>query len=407
MLQIRSWPTAILHLDGDSFFASVAQAVNPRLKGKPLVTGNERGVATSVSYEAKKLGIVRATPVYQIKKHYPTCLIVDSDYELYDLFSQKMFSILRQYSPTVEEYSIDEAFADIKGLRRPLNMGYYEIGKSIKKHIESSLGISTSVGISLTKSLAKLASSYRKPSGLTVISGRNIENLLKATEIGDVWGIGENTSSYLKKNNITTALDFVLLPEERVKTMLSQPFLEMWRELQGEKIYEVDTNVKSTYKSITRSHTFTPTSDFNFLWAQLLHHIEDTFETARRLQYYVGKANIFLKTQQFHYHQIEIRFNQRVQYPLSVRHNLQEAFRKIYKKNELYRTAGCTISDLSAENLIQTSLFAEQNLEEKAKKIYPLFETKKVNFGTVLYERENMNKKKEKTKIELPVISLN
>lgn len=406
MLQLRSWPTAILHLDGDSFFASVAQAVNPKLKGKPLVTGNERGVATSVSYEAKKLGIVRATPVYQIKKHYPTCLIVDSDYELYDLFSQKMFSILRQYSPTVEEYSIDEAFADIKGLRRPLNMGYYEIGESIKKKIESSLGISVSVGISLTKSLAKLASSYRKPSGLTVVSGRNIEKLLKATKIGDVWGIGENTSSYLRKNNITTALDFALLPEERAKTMLSKPFQEMWRELRGEKIYEVDTNVKSTYRSITRSHTFTPTSDLNFLWAQLLHHVEDAFETARQTQYHVGKINIFLKTQQFNFHQREIKFNQYIQYPFSVRDQLQDAFKKIYQKNVLYRTTGCTISNLSAEKTVQTSLFTEQSLEEKAKKIYPLYETKKVNFGTVLYERENMNKKKEKTKMELPVISL-
>ncbi len=405
MLQIRSWPTAILHLDGDSFFASVAQAVNPQLKGKPLVTGNERGVATSVSYEAKKLGIIRATPVYQIKKQYPTCLIVDSDYELYDLFSQKMISILRKYTPTVEEYSIDEAFADIKGLRRPLNMSYYQIGENVKKEIESSLGISVSVGISLTKSLAKLASAYRKPSGLTVISGKNIEKLLKVIKIGDVWGIGENTSSYLKKYGIQTAFDFVSLPEEKITSMLNKPFLEMWRELRGEKIYEIDPHSKSTYKSITRSHTFLKTNDENFLWSQLLHHVESAFEAARRVQYYVGKVNLFLKTQQFRFHQVEIKFNQRVQYPFSVRKELRDAFGKIYQKNVSYRTTGCTISDLSDEKTVQTSLFTEQNLEEKAKKIYPLYEERKVHFGTMLYE-ERSKPKKESAKISIPLIRL-
>ncbi len=406
MLQIRSWPTAILHLDGDSFFASVAQAVNPALKGKPLVTGNERGVATSVSYEAKLLGITRATPIYRIKKQYPTCLIVDSDYELYGLFSQKMFSILRQYSPQVEEYSIDEAFADIKGLRKPLNMGYWEIGESVKEKVESSLGISVSVGISLTKSLAKLASSRGKPSGLTVVSGRNIEKLLKSTPIGDVWGIGENTSAYLKKYGIQTALDFVLMSEDTIKSKLSKPFLEMWLELRGEKIYEIAEDAKSTYSSITRSRTFAPaTNDSNFLWAQLLRHIEGAFETARRFQYYVGKANLFLKTQQFRYHQAEIRFNQRVAYPFSVRQDLKDAFAGIYKKSELYRAAGCTISDLNAESLTQISLFNEQNLEEKAKKIYPLYEKRKVHFGTMLYE-ERAKRKKERTKLALPLVSL-
>jgi DNA polymerase-4/DNA polymerase V len=153
-LTVFDWHNAILHLDADAFFASVMQVVYPRLKGKPVVVGKERGIATACSYEAKKLGVKRGLRINEIKKIFPQVVIVDSDYEIYALFSQKIFSILRRFTPLVEEYSVDEGFADIKGLRRPLNMSYQEIGAAIKNEIETSLGLTVSVGISLTKFLA-------------------------------------------------------------------------------------------------------------------------------------------------------------------------------------------------------------------------------------------------------------
>ncbi len=408
MFQVHSWPNVIVHLDGDSFFASVHQAVNPSLKNKPLVTGQERGVVTSVSFQAKQMGIKRTTPIYQIKKYYPTCIVVDSDYELYSLFSHKMFDILNKFSPLVEEYSIDEAFADIKGLRRPLNLSYIGIGKAIKNTIENSLGITVSVGISLTKSLAKLASSCNRPSGLTAVNGLQIDDLLRGKKIEDVWGIGENTSAYLKKFGIKTALDFVLKPEEFIKKNLSKPFLEIWQELRGEKIYEVNPNRKSTYQSITRSQTLSsPTNNSDLLWAELLAHVEEAFETARRFNYRVGRLNLFLKTQQFAYHQSEIKFIKKISYPFLIRDEIRQCFQKIYKKGVLYRTTGCTLSDLSEEKTVQESLFVEENMkEEKAKKIYPLYEARKINFGTALYEEKQIKEKKQSTKIELPVINI-
>ena len=131
MLQIRPWPETILHIDGDAFFASVTQAVNPQLKNKPVVTGKERGIATAISYEAKKYGVHRGMRYGEIKKVCPNCIFIDSDYELYALFSHRMFEIIRQFSFVVEEYSIDEGFVDLKGLRKPLNMSYEEIGKKM------------------------------------------------------------------------------------------------------------------------------------------------------------------------------------------------------------------------------------------------------------------------------------
>lgn len=119
-----SWPNAILHIDGDAFFVSVMRSVNPSLIGKPIVTGRERGIATAISYEAKAFSITRGMPYFEIKKKCPECLFVESDYDLFAFVSSQMFSIMRYYSPSVEEYSIDEGFIDITGLRHMHRKSY-------------------------------------------------------------------------------------------------------------------------------------------------------------------------------------------------------------------------------------------------------------------------------------------
>ncbi|MBI4225753.1 DNA polymerase IV [Candidatus Roizmanbacteria bacterium] len=408
MFQLHSWSNVILHLDGDAFFSSVFQAVNPNLKGKPVVTGSERGLATAVSYEARKYGIKRGMLTWQIKKICPQCIILESDYELYSLFSHKMFQILRTFTPVVEEYSIDEGFGDIKGLRQPLNMSYGQIGQAIKNKIESSLGISISVGISLTKSLAKLASSSQKPSGLTVVDGRSIEKLLVKTKIKDVWGIGQNTSAYLEKFGIKTALDFALRSEIFVQTNLIRPFYEIWKELRGEKVYELDIQGKQSYKGITRSQTFTPsTNNKDILWAKLSTHIEDAFAQARKFHYLVGKISPFLKTQNFEYHTSEIKLKEKVAYPYLIHKQLRQIFDLIHKKGIMYRSTGCHISDFQENTMSQMTLFErDQKLEEKMKKIYPLYEKKKIDFGSMLFDKQRYENK-NKPKLKIPLLTLN
>ena len=107
-LTLRSFARAIVHIDADAFFASCEQAVNPTLKGKPVVTGKERGIASAVSYEAN--GVKRGMTIREIKQLCPDAIHLPSDYETYSLFS-RMFAIVRRYTPDVEEYSIDECFA--------------------------------------------------------------------------------------------------------------------------------------------------------------------------------------------------------------------------------------------------------------------------------------------------------
>ncbi len=408
MFQIHSWPNVILHLDGDAFFASVAQAINPLLRDKPVVTGKERGIATAISYQAKKYGIRRGMTIQQMKRICPNLILVESDYETYSLFSQKMFDILRSFTPLVEEYSIDEAFADIKGLRRPLNKSYEEIGQAIKNKIESSLGITVSVGISLNKSLAKLASNSQKPSGLTMVKGSEIEFFLSKIPVNDIWGVGENTTAYLNKLGIKTALEFALKEENFVLQNLTKPFWEIWRELRGQMVYDLNYYGKNEYKSITRSQTFyPPTNDKNFLLSKIFSHVEEAFSKLRHLNYLTGKIIVFLKTQQFSYQVAEVKIQEKTSFPLLIREEIKQAFQKIYKKNLLYRTAGCTLTDFENNQLVQTSLFNDkQSLEQKAKKIYSLIEEKKIDFGTILFQKNEEKPSKDHIKFKVPFISV-
>jgi DNA polymerase-4/DNA polymerase V len=190
ILSLKQFSRAIAHIDGDAFFASVEQAVDPRLRGKPLVTGKERGIASSMSYEAKARGVTRGMPLHDIRRLCPDCIIMPSDHETYSLFSVRMFDIVRRYTGAVEEYSIDECFADLTGLGRPLRMSYRQMVERIRSDLDTELGMTFSVGLAPTKVLAKVASKWKKPSGLTVISGRHTEEYLGALPVEKVWGIG-------------------------------------------------------------------------------------------------------------------------------------------------------------------------------------------------------------------------
>jgi len=406
MFSHYSWPEAILHIDGDAFFASVMRSINPSLIGKPLVTGKERGIATAISYEAKLFGITRGMPYFEIKKKCPQCLFIESDYDLFSLVSSRMFSIMKNCSPSVEEYSIDEGFIDITGLRRMHHKSYEEIALSLKKELEQKLNVTFSVGLSITKSLAKLASSFHKPSGFTPVQGKHIEYLLKNRTARDIWGVGPNTAAYLEKINIKTALEFALLSEEFITSHLSKPYYEIWQELRGKKIFELQLGKKEEYKSISKTETFTPpTNEKELLWARLMDHIEDAFKKARTYNYTVGKIDIFLKTQTFEYRSATYKLLTKTAFPLLIHSDLRKVFESVFSSECVYRTTGCTISDLEDATMIQGSLFEQENKLIKTKKLYDIISTGKVDFGTSLLKNKNQPKKQEK-KCALPLISL-
>src|SRR5262249_33230176 len=260
-LTLRSFPGAVLHIDGDAFFASCEQARDLQLQGKPVVTGKERGIAASMSYEAKACGVTRGMRLFEIKRLCPDAIILPSDYETYSLLSKRLFSIVRRYTPEVEEYSIDECFADLTGLRRPLRMSYLEMAQQLKHELDTELGFTFAVGLAPNKVLAKIASKWQNPSGLTAIPGRDIHLFLKEIPVGKVWGIGDNTAALLNKHGVRSALDFARKQELWVKKWLTKPFYEIWQELNGRCVLPLITAEKATYLSIQKVKTFTPASN--------------------------------------------------------------------------------------------------------------------------------------------------
>ncbi|HEY4490095.1 MAG TPA: DNA polymerase IV [Candidatus Paceibacterota bacterium] len=392
LLSIRNLPKAILHIDGDSFFVAVEVSKNPKLRGKPVVTGEERGIASALSYEAKALGLIRGTPIYQIRKKFPQVIVLPGDYESYEIYSQKMFDIVRRYTDTVEEYSIDECFADLTGWRKPLKMTYLQILENVKKDIRNELDISVSAGLAPNKVLAKVASNWQKPDGLTIIPGRLSHKYLQKTAIEKIWGIGPNTSEFLKKKGIKTAYDFAIKDENWVKNNLTKPFFEIWGELNCQEVYKINPIPKETYASIQKTRTFTPpSSDRSFLISALSKNLEEACAKARAYNLAAKKISFFLKTQSFSFRTSLITFDSLLNLPEMIMPAIREEFDKIYVKSELYRTTGVILQDLTDQKISQLDLFGENEKQEKFKVIHEQIDNLQAKHGNKIVHLASTN----------------
>jgi DNA polymerase-4/DNA polymerase V len=381
-IRIDSWPRGILHLDGDGFFASIEQAIHPELKGRPVIPGVERGIVAAASYEAKAKGVKRGVPLSDVKKLCPECIQLPSDYETYSLFSKRMYAIIRDFTPDVEEYSIDEAFADLTGLRGLFRCSYEDIGRRIKEKVEKDLGISVSVGVSLSKSLAKLCSKFRKPSGFTAVPGKHIHFLLERTSLEKVWGFGPNKTAFLNKMGLRTAYDFVQMSEKVVKARLGKLGIEIWNELRGEYVYKIDTKPKEDYQSICKGKTFLPPSkDPDYVLAQLLRNLESACIKARRHHLEAQRLIIYLKRQDFSHFGCEAVLSRPTVATLHLTPLARELFGKIFVKDVEYRATGIVLSHLKLAGPIQFGLFEDAVRVLKIEKVSEAIDAINEHYG--------------------------
>ncbi len=381
---IHNFPRAILHVDGDGFFAGCEVAKNPSLRGKPVVVGKERGMALAMTYEAKARGVKRGMTGSEVKRICPDVIFLDADHESYELFSGRMNHIIERYSPDIERYSIDESFADITGMRLPLKKSYEEIALALKATLKQELGMTFSVGVAPTKVLAKIASNFKKPDGLTMIRGRDIEQFLEQLPIGKVWGIGRQTSAYLEKLGITTALEFANKKEIWVQSHLAKPYQELWRELRGENVLPLKSGERAPYKSIMRTRTFTRTRDRTFLLAELSRHMEVVCARARAHGLAGKTVSFFLKTQGFTYIGLELRLSRTTNIPEEILQILNQKFPQLFEEEVLYRATGVTLAQLESTSAMQLDLFDTTLRIEKLEKIYKAVDALNTRFGKTL-----------------------
>lgn len=207
----------ILHIDMDAFFASIEQLDNPRLKGKPVIVGgSKRGVVSTASYEAREFGVRSAIPIFEAKRLCPNGIYLPVRMSRYRELSDKIMSILDEFSPLVEQVSIDEAFIDISGTEK-LHGIPEEVAFKIKTRIKEDTSLTCSIGIAPNKFLAKIASDIDKPDGLTIITGDKVQKFLSTLSVGKLPGVGDKTLKELKKLGIRFASDILKYPEEAFK----------------------------------------------------------------------------------------------------------------------------------------------------------------------------------------------
>ena len=372
----------ILHFDGDSFFASVEQVMDYRLRGRPLVTGGERGAITSASIEAKRLGINRGVSLRDAKKLCPELVIVSSDYVSYAIFAERMYAIVREFTPLIEEYSIDECFADITGLDRVFKMSYADIAIAIKKKLETSLGLTFGVGLGPNKVLAKVASKHRKPAGFTIIRQNTLESFLKNLPLGKVWGIGPSTSNALSKLGVFTALDFASKNSDWIDhNHISKPYRETWLELQGyfQKKLSLEPDIP---KSIIRSRTFSPPSyDREFVFSQLSKNIESATAKARSHGLRAGLFYFYLKTQDFRYKGKDIALMVPSSSPTDIISIVKKYFCEVWRSGVVYRASGISLRGFISNKETTHDLFGESVKSEKNAVVFLCLDKLSAKYG--------------------------
>ena len=199
----------ILHIDMDAFYASVEQHDRPELRGRPVAVGGSpesRGVVAAASYEARAHGVRSAMPTSRAIRLCPELVIVPPDFAKYRAVSSRVFAIYREVTPLVEPLSLDEAYLDVteNAWAEPLGV---EVAKRLKAAIRETTGLTASAGVAPNKFLAKIASGWRKPDGLTVVAPDRVESFLQRLPVDALWGVGPVTAKRLRERGIQRLVD--------------------------------------------------------------------------------------------------------------------------------------------------------------------------------------------------------
>ena len=274
----------IMHADLDAFFASVEQVENPEYLGKPVLVGgtSRRSVVSAASYEARQFGVHSAMPMWRARQLCPHAVVTPVHGELYKRYSDRVFDILRAYTPLIEPVSIDEAYLDVTGTERLFGPPL-ELARRIKQQVKDELGITLSVGLSHNRMLAKMASEWDKPDGLFCIREQQLPGLLDPLPVGRLSGIGESTRGRLSQLGVINIGQLRSVPVTLLEREFGKLGLHLHQAAHGRGSDEVcayyDTPER---KQISSETTLEHDSrDLDFLRLRLL-SISDTL--ARRLR---------------------------------------------------------------------------------------------------------------------------
>ena len=288
----------IMHLDMDAFFASVEQADDPSLRGKPVIIGNgARGVASTCSYEARAFGVHSAMPIFRARQLCPRGVFLPGRMGRYQEISRAIFDRLRAYSPVIEKASVDECYLDITGTQRLFGPPH-ALATRIQKEIVAAFGLTCSIGVAPVKFLAKIASDWRKPGGITVIEHHAVHAFLARVPVGRIPGVGRTSLPLFETLGIQYASDILKFSEEFWKARLGKRGCELYARAGG--IDPSRVSVAAGRKSCSAENTFErDTTDSEVLTAWLQTQSREVGMELRNLGLYGRSITLKIKFDDF------------------------------------------------------------------------------------------------------------
>ena len=274
----------------DAFYASVEQRDKPQLRGKPVAVGgdpNGRGVVAAASYEARAFGVRSAIPMARAVRLCPELIIVRPNFQRYRAVSQQVFALFRSVTPLVEPLSLDEAYLDVteNSWGEPLGR---VVAQRLKVQIKLETGLTASAGVAPNKFLAKIASAWKKPDGLTVIPPERVEDFLQKLPVDALWGVGPVTAARLRERGIERLVDVRTASEAVLREAVgsSADWLRQLANGIDDREVSPDREVKSSGSEITYSEDLT---DIN----EIRHEID---EMARDAAVWLARKELLCRT---------------------------------------------------------------------------------------------------------------
>ena len=288
--------TPILHVDMDAFFVSVELLERPELRGKPVVVGgqpDQRGVVCAASYEARRYGIHSAMPLRTAGRLCPHAVYLEPRHERYSEWSDRIASILSEFSPHVEMASVDEAYLDLSGTERLLGHPLAAAHR-LRQEIWRKTQLPASIGVARTRLVAKVASDQSKPAGLLWIPAGSEAGFLALLGVRKIPGIGPVTEEALRGLGIETVGQLAAVPRERLEEVFGQWGVALYRKARGEDTYEFVDDAEP--KSISQHHTFgEDVSDLDTIESMLSHLCQKAAKRLRDAGLYTSTVTLMVR----------------------------------------------------------------------------------------------------------------
>ncbi len=378
--------------DCNNFFASCERVFRPDLQGRPIIVlSSNDGCAVARSNEAKALGIKMGAPLFQIKdivKRHNVALF-SGNMALYGDMSQRVRWVLEEYAPSVEAYSIDECFLDLRGMT---GIDFDAYAKEISAQCWRQTSIPVSVGIAPTKTLAKIASKLCKQypklrGGCYMHRPEDIEKVLRKFPIEDVWGIGRRSTPKLKAIGVCTAYDFTQLSRPTVQSMLGITGLRTWNELRGVACIEFEDGFEAK-QSICVSRSFSSEIyDVAELQEQIANFASTVAEKLRGQRSATAEMVVFAYTNRFKESQPQTYSNSLITFATptadhrTIVAEAAHATQKLFKSGYGYKKAGVVATKIMPEGQIMRSLFDDTAALEREQKITSALDSINATFG--------------------------